>query len=161
MDYATMETFDVSVPHEPRSDVVTVGDRTQEAQQPKPVLDLKKSPSAPVVTAGDPAASPEIPPPAERPARAKTELADLEDVPETPKGAPSFPELSYNPPVPPDAADEQADEGDEEPPVATSFERGASPVESVPKNRTALYERLSEDGIARMHKFSQIGRAHV
>ncbi|KAJ9206727.1 hypothetical protein DTO164E3_968 [Paecilomyces variotii] len=149
-----METFDVSVPHEPRSDVVTVGDRTQEAQQPKPVLDLKKSPSAPVVTAGDPAASPEIPPPAERPARAKTELADLEDVPETPKGAPSFPELSYNPPVPPDAADEQADEGDEEPPVATSFERGASPVESVPKNRTALYERLSEDGIARMHKFS-------
>lgn len=71
-------------------------------------------------------------------------------------GSPCYPQLSYNPPNSLGDVDieEDADLDDEEPPVARSFERATSLESSTLRNRTAFYQTVGEDGIARMHKFS-------
>lgn len=61
-----------------------------------------------------------------------------------------FPPLSYNPPS--GARIEEEDEEDEEPRVATSFERQASPT-FAQKHRPTL-DNLEDEGINRMHKFT-------
>ncbi|KAL1969759.1 hypothetical protein VTN77DRAFT_8312 [Rasamsonia byssochlamydoides] len=69
--------------------------------------------------------------------------------------SPSFPQLSYNHPVSSDERIIEDDaEGDEDPPIATSFDRAGSPATPTQKGRTASYEKVGEEGIVRMHKFS-------
>ncbi|KAL1994994.1 hypothetical protein VTN49DRAFT_1181 [Thermomyces lanuginosus] len=65
----------------------------------------------------------------------------------------SFPQF-YNSDVAPEDnfVEENADGEDEEPAVASSFERIDSPVVSAHKAR--LYEKTGEEGVVRMHKFS-------
>ncbi|KAL3474007.1 SacI homology domain-containing protein [Aspergillus californicus] len=62
-----------------------------------------------------------------------------------------FAPITFNPtPVPPSISEDVGDEEDEEPRVATSFERDSRPT-SAQKQR---YLDFGEDGINRMHKFS-------
>lgn len=70
--------------------------------------------------------------------------------------SPSFPQLSYNPPASPDvpASKKDADGWDEEPNMAKSFDRSSSPSSAMQRNRGAVYEKVGEDGVSRMHKFS-------
>jgi hypothetical protein len=79
-----------------------------------------------------------------------------DDEQDLPKGSPAFPQLSYNPPMSPDGhiIEEDAGGGDEAPPVASSFDRTGSPVHLSQKTKSSVYEKLSEEGVVRMHKFS-------
>jgi hypothetical protein len=61
------------------------------------------------------------------------------DVPSTPK--PTGPEL-------------QSDDEDEEPPTIKSFARSMSPASAAYRNRDAVYEKVGEDGVCQMHRFS-------
>ena len=67
-----------------------------------------------------------------------------------------FPQLSNNHPTSPDRATQrlQSEGEDEEPAMATGFERSASPGTAMLRNRGAVYEKVGEDGISKMHKFS-------
>jgi phosphatidylinositol 3,5-bisphosphate 5-phosphatase len=69
---------------------------------------------------------------------------------------PSFPQLSYNPPSSPEIAGKEKDKDgeDEEPNIAKSFDRSSSPTSLMQRNRGAVYEKVGEDGVARMHRFS-------
>ncbi|KAI4256728.1 MAG: hypothetical protein LQ352_001969 [Teloschistes flavicans] len=55
------------------------------------------------------------------------------------------------------AADTQpliSDSGDEEPATATCFERSTSPTSALQRNRGAEYQKVGEEGICKMHRFS-------
>lgn len=69
---------------------------------------------------------------------------------------PCFPHLSNNPPTPPDPTPRRADPEDEneEPAIAKSFERSGSPRSAMLRNKGALYKKVGEEGVCRMHKFS-------
>lgn len=47
-----------------------------------------------------------------------------------------------------------SDSGDEEPATATCFERSTSPTSALQRNRGAEYQKVGEEGISRMHRFS-------
>ncbi|KAL2864496.1 phosphatidylinositol-3,5-bisphosphate 5-phosphatase [Aspergillus lucknowensis] len=65
-----------------------------------------------------------------------------------------FSPISYNaPPAPPSISEAVGEEEDEEPRVATSFERDSRPT-SAQKQRQVYLDTGGEDGIGRMHKFS-------
>ncbi|KAL8833787.1 MAG: hypothetical protein Q9170_004080 [Blastenia crenularia] len=44
--------------------------------------------------------------------------------------------------------------GDEEPALASCFERSTSPTSALHRNKGAEYQKVGEDGVARMHRFS-------
>ena len=69
---------------------------------------------------------------------------------------PSFPQLSNNAPTPPEpSAKRPPSEGeDEEPAIARGFQRSASPTSALRRNKGAIYEKVGEAGICKMHKFS-------
>lgn len=70
--------------------------------------------------------------------------------------APSFPQLSNNAPTSPKPASKRTpSEGDdEEPATAKGFQRTASPTSALHRNKGAIYEKVGEDGVCKMHKFS-------
>src|SRR5271170_224579 len=70
--------------------------------------------------------------------------------------SPTYPQLSYNPADSlKDAGDERATEDDdEEPRLATSFERLSSPTSALQRNRGAMVGKVGDEGVARMHKFT-------
>ncbi|OKL57815.1 hypothetical protein UA08_06967 [Talaromyces atroroseus] len=63
----------------------------------------------------------------------------------------SFPQLSYNPSL---SAEERDFAGVNEEPTAPSFDRSGSPVTSTQKSKASFYEKVGEEGIVRMHKFT-------
>ena len=67
-----------------------------------------------------------------------------------------FPHLQDRPPVSPSQDQEQAlQEGDdEESAIAHCFDRSVSPATAMLRNRGAAYEKVGEDGVTKMHKFS-------
>jgi phosphatidylinositol 3,5-bisphosphate 5-phosphatase len=67
-----------------------------------------------------------------------------------------YPQLSNNPPIsPPNIADsKRAENRDEEPSVAKSFERSTFPDPALHRNKGAVVEKVGERGVLRMHKFS-------
>ncbi|KAI9800318.1 MAG: phosphatidylinositol-3,5-bisphosphate 5-phosphatase [Piccolia ochrophora] len=67
-----------------------------------------------------------------------------------------FPQLSHHPPVSPDGPrlPPPANGEDEEPATAKSFERSASPTTNLLRNRSAAYEKVGDDGICKMQRFS-------
>ncbi|KAL4916564.1 SacI homology domain-containing protein [Aspergillus aurantiobrunneus] len=79
-------------------------------------------------------------------------LAD-EDGPKLSPLSPFGP-VPYNPPpAPPSISEDVGEEEDEEPRVATSFERDSRPT-SAQKQRQVYLDSGGDDGIYRMHKFS-------
>jgi hypothetical protein len=92
----------------------------------------------------------------EQPASATSTAALKDDDVDLTTPSPSFPQLSNNHPVASDERiiEEDADGGDEEPPMASSFDRAGSPATPTQKSRVARYEKVGEEGIVRMHKFS-------
>lgn len=70
--------------------------------------------------------------------------------------ASQFTQLSDNHPTLPDRATprSQPEGEDEEPLIATGFERSASPSTALLRNRGAVYEKVGEDGVSKMQKFS-------
>ena len=68
----------------------------------------------------------------------------------------SFPQLSNNAPTSPKPAPKRTpSEGDdEEPATAKGFQRTASPTSASHRNKGAIYEKVGEDGVCKMHKFS-------
>ncbi|KAK2808033.1 hypothetical protein FQN50_005115 [Emmonsiellopsis sp. PD_5] len=64
------------------------------------------------------------------------------------------PLTSHEPLNKPPIFDEEADDGDEEPDVAKSFERSSSPSTAARASRDVLDGKAGEDWISRMHKFS-------
>ncbi|KKK19164.1 hypothetical protein P175DRAFT_0487572 [Aspergillus ochraceoroseus IBT 24754] len=80
-------------------------------------------------------------------------LADQEDALKRPPLSPFTP-LPYSAtPIPPSIGEDVGDTEDEEPRVATSFERDSRPT-SAQKQRQVYLDTGGEDGINRMHKFS-------
>lgn len=69
---------------------------------------------------------------------------------------PSFPQLSNNAPTSPKPAAKRApsEDEDEEPATAKGFQRSASPTSAMHRNKGALYGKVGEEGICKMHKFS-------
>ncbi len=67
----------------------------------------------------------------------------------------SFPQLTNDPPnleAPSQSID--AEKAGEEPPIANSFDRTISPTSALSRNRGAGYEKVGEEGVCKMHKFS-------
>ncbi|KAL8831447.1 MAG: hypothetical protein Q9191_000858 [Dirinaria sp. TL-2023a] len=69
---------------------------------------------------------------------------------------PTFPLLSNNVPTSPvmNLKHSQFDGEDEEPATARGFQRSASPPLILQRNQGAVYEKIGEEGICKMHKFS-------
>jgi phosphatidylinositol 3,5-bisphosphate 5-phosphatase len=67
-----------------------------------------------------------------------------------------YPQLSNNPPISPDVVTnpKRAENRDEEPSIAKSFERSTSPTIALHRNKGAIVEKVGESGVLRMHKFS-------
>ena len=61
-----------------------------------------------------------------------------------------FPQLSRRPLTSLDTSNDD----DEEPNLARSFERSASPIVALQRNKGAFVEKVGEDGVSNMHKFS-------
>ncbi|KAI4211585.1 MAG: hypothetical protein LQ351_005626 [Letrouitia transgressa] len=74
----------------------------------------------------------------------------------TPSDIPSFPNISFSsPPLPARAARQlNSDEEDEEPATAISFQRSTSPTLALQRNKGAEYQKVGEQGIRKMHRFS-------
>lgn len=72
------------------------------------------------------------------------------------KEIPCFPQLSNNLPTPPDPTPKRADAEDanEEPTIAKSFDRSGSSPSAMLRNKGAIYKKVGEEGVCRMHKFS-------
>lgn len=79
-------------------------------------------------------------------------LPDQEDVFKPPRTASPFPPMPFSPPPAAEMSEDGRDEEDEEPHVATSFERDSSPT-LAQKHRSAFFD-LGEESINRMHKIS-------
>ena len=79
---------------------------------------------------------------------ADTEITSVELAP--------FPQLSKKPPNSPKAAIKQmtSDGEDEEPANAKGFQRSVSPGSALLRNKDAVYHKVGEEGICKMHKFS-------
>ena len=73
----------------------------------------------------------------------------------TPPALPAFPHLAYNPPPPSPAILEtqgNTEDGQEEHAPST-FDRSSSPSATLRRNKGAVYEKVGEEGVSRMHKF--------
>ena len=70
--------------------------------------------------------------------------------------APLFPQLSNNVPSSPKPALNRAhsDGEDEEPPIAKSFQRSSSPSSAMHRSKNVVYQKVGEEGVCKMHKFS-------
>ncbi|EAW14517.1 phosphatidylinositol-3,5-bisphosphate 5-phosphatase [Aspergillus clavatus NRRL 1] len=79
-------------------------------------------------------------------------VSDQEDVFKLPRTASPFPPMPFSPPPGAEISEEGHDEEDEEPHVATSFERDSSPT-FAQKHRSAFFD-LGEESINRVHKIS-------
>ena len=64
-----------------------------------------------------------------------------------------YPTLSNNPPMSPEPAAVPMD-GDEEDELAKSFHPSTAPTDGLHRSRGAVYEKVGEDGLSRMTKFS-------
>ena len=95
----------------------------------------------------------------------KRTLSDALHVKEPPaqtdsiKNAPeatSFPHLSNDTSISPKpgTSQVQSDGDDEDPATAKSFPRSASPIFAGKKSKGAVYEKVGEDGVCKMHRFS-------
>ena len=75
---------------------------------------------------------------------------------EGPLEAMPFPRLSNDAPRTPKPIGSRAhsDEEDEEPATARSFPRSTSPGSTAQRNRGAFYEKVGEEGVCQMHRFS-------
>ncbi|PWY87067.1 polyphosphoinositide phosphatase Fig4 [Aspergillus sclerotioniger CBS 115572] len=91
--------------------------------------------------------------PEELPESASRSFIDHDDDLRSPRAASPFGPLPYNPPTVPAMSEDGGDAGDEEPQVATSFERDSTPT-SAQKQHSAFFDAGEEEGINRMHKFS-------
>ena len=83
-------------------------------------------------------------------------LAKDNDVPATASSSRPSSQPSIVPIVPPIQEPQlpPLDSGDEEPAVATCFERSTSPGSVLHRNKCAAYEKVGEEGVYRMHRFS-------
>ncbi|KAL3467766.1 SacI homology domain-containing protein [Aspergillus heterothallicus] len=81
-----------------------------------------------------------------------TSSGHFDDEAPLPQRSPFSP-ISYNVPLGPPSISEDVSEEDEEPQIATSFERDSQPT-SARKQRQVYLDTGGEDGITRMHKFS-------
>ena len=68
----------------------------------------------------------------------------------------TFPHLSNDAPTPPKqtAYRVQSDGEDEERATAKSFPRSTSPASAAQRNRGAVYQKVGEEGVCQMHRFS-------
>lgn len=66
-----------------------------------------------------------------------------------------FPQLSNNAPLSPKFATRRpaSDGEDEEPAVAKGFQRSASPKSALLRNKDAVYHKVGEEGICKMHRY--------
>ena len=82
-------------------------------------------------------------------------ITEVETV-KAPLDAASFPHLSNDTPGSPKPATSQAqsDGEDEEPATAQSFPRSTSPASTAQRNRGAVYQKVGEEGVCKMHRFS-------
>ena len=91
-------------------------------------------------------------PPGEEVAREESTKPDSRQRDTTP---PPFPTLSNTPNSPEMARHGPLSEGDDEEMVtAKSFDRSQSPTHALQRNRGAFVEKVGDDGVCRMHKFS-------
>lgn len=69
---------------------------------------------------------------------------------------PLFPQLSNNSPTSPKPALNRApsDGEDEEPAIAKSFQRSSSPSSAMHRSKNIVYQKVGEEGVCKMHKFS-------
>ncbi|TAQ86955.1 hypothetical protein B7494_g4710 [Chlorociboria aeruginascens] len=65
-----------------------------------------------------------------------------------------FPALHNNPPSDPDGSKRGLPLGIEEPVVAEPFQRSTSPSSETKRNKSAEYEKVGDQGVCMMHKFS-------
>ncbi|EHK99604.1 putative Polyphosphoinositide phosphatase [Glarea lozoyensis 74030] len=63
------------------------------------------------------------------------------------QGIPKFPALHHNP-------DSKGDEADDEECTAKPFQRTRSPESELRRNKGAVYEKVGDQGVCKMHKFS-------
>lgn len=93
--------------------------------------------------------------PAQRPSRQPGARAGAEGDTTSVELAP-FPQLSNNAPESPRADTKQtiSDGEDEEPATAKGFQRSISPKSALLRNKEAIYHKVGEEGICKMHKFS-------
>ncbi|CAK44572.1 hypothetical protein M747DRAFT_59093 [Aspergillus niger ATCC 13496] len=91
--------------------------------------------------------------PEEQPESAPRSFIDHEDGLRSPRAASPFTPLHYASPAVPALSEDGVEAGDEEPQVATSFERDSTPT-SAQKQRSAFFDTGGDEGINRMHKFS-------
>lgn len=70
--------------------------------------------------------------------------------------SPYFPILGNSPPLSPRTVlpGTQFDGEDEEPATAKCFQRSSSPLSTTPRDKAAKYQKVGEEGVSRMHKFS-------
>ncbi|KAL8719307.1 MAG: hypothetical protein Q9225_003671 [Loekoesia sp. 1 TL-2023] len=68
----------------------------------------------------------------------------------------TYAQQSENPPAPPVYGPEldASDSGEEEPATAACFERSTSPTSALHRNKGAEYQKVGEEGVAKMHRFS-------
>ena len=67
----------------------------------------------------------------------------------------SFPHLSNDAPSDPKGGTSEAQSGEEEEPTtANVFPRSSSPGTAAQRNKGAVYEKVGEEGVCKMHKFS-------
>jgi len=86
----------------------------------------------------------------------KDHSSGLEDEEEIKGILTPYPQLSNNPPISPETITDpkRAENRDEEPSVAKSFQRSTSPTSALHRNKGAIVEKVGESGVLRMHKFS-------
>ena len=84
------------------------------------------------------------------------EIADVSDNKETVAENMTFPHLSNNAPTSPKqtAHHVQPEREDEERATAESFQRSTSPASAAQRNRSAVYQKVGEEGVCQMHRFS-------
>jgi len=73
------------------------------------------------------------------------------------QGVPKFPPLHHNPPPSSDSSKRPAsngDDADDEECTAKPFQRNTSPNSDMKRNKGAEYEKVGDQGVCKMHKFS-------
>jgi hypothetical protein len=73
------------------------------------------------------------------------------------QGLPKFPPLHHNPPPSSDSSKRPAsngDDADDEECTAKPFQRNTSPNSDMKRNKGAEYEKVGDQGVCKMHKFS-------
>ena len=91
-----------------------------------------------------------------QPLTSTTEIGDRSTKNEKLANAVAFPYLSNDAPTSskPEASNVPSDGDDEEQATAKSFTRSASPDSVAQRNRGAVYQKVGEEGVCQMHRFS-------